>query len=294
MRTIITRGLAAVLSLSALSAMAADDPAGVHAKVTLSNLQYTLTDLNTRDLVKPSVKNQGSSVLLEASGFGPAVTSTLNATPFDAVNGAVLGPVGYFPVPTSGASKTGNSITAGVDLTRDQIFNLGTLPGLNQPYAAYGTRGTAESTTIWLLSAGTQLTVTGLANLDLSINTQALTQPASLTTPALALEGRGTYNIYFSANGLDQDRASGQLVVNLQSTARGPGANEVTSNSASQAFSLTFQNTGTQSLEVRLYSRLFTQGDVSRAGLVPEPGTYALMALGLGLMAWRVRAARQG
>ena len=87
--------------------------------------------------------------------------------------------------------------------------------------------------------------------------------------------------VSFQVDGIDAALASG--VVD-----QGQNGGDV-----NETFSLTIRNPFDQQMRVALASTLSSSSTlVGIAGLVPEPGTWALMGLGLGLMAWRVRASR--
>jgi len=303
MQNFFNRGLVAVLSVPVCSVALAFDGVAVQSSSNFSNLSYQLQDLNVLDGLNPSFTpstNPADTKTMLFAGaylapdYPPSVTFT--SLPFDSSNEMITGP------DFTASSKSGNDLAVKTNLMLPTVANAVQTATQGQNLAVAG----ASSTSIWTLGAYSQVTIQGTISSSVSFD-----MPQLLTTNAPAtgrLLGETSYAYFFNSRDSGGDWAylsgsSGNLYTywdvddGPHSGGRDLADSTVSSGDLSKSFSFTAINDSETAKQVFL---VFSAGSnvtwsPARDNLgVPEPSTYALMALGLGLMAWRVRATRRG
>jgi hypothetical protein len=192
------------------------------------------------------------------------------------------------PAGTAVATKSGNSLSSQVKLGSATLEQFGSMVMGSQPLAS-GATVTSSSNSSWMLSANTQLVITGTINLDVSIHPENY-----VGTFNLGYQANGGYNLtLLTGEGTSQqqvDAISNSLTAQLAFSTSSP---DLLQASQSRSFTLTVNNTSSKSLLVSLGLNEYVSGYYSKAtSAVPEPGTFAFMGLGLGLIAWRTRGRR--
>lgn len=273
----------------------------IETQVSLTNLNYTVTDLRPYDLYAPKltlVSNQDGTYVSATDLYtrtGESIVVPGNLFGSESGQSQTYDGVGH-------ATKTGRDQTATITLDQSSFENA---PGvfyfpatyMNRLGASAGTGGSSN----WTLSPYTRLTISGTLSLEQTVNGQALVSLAglqeasdriiTLSTTSQASLGiykvEGLYNTTLDSTYLRV--TSGQVVnsAGVADLAQGREAH------LTKSFTLTVENNSAQALLLSIDGGVHSSASGTLTdSLIPEPGTWALMALGLGLMAWRVRAAR--
>jgi hypothetical protein len=286
MQNIFSRSLVAALSWSAMSVALAADPVAIQSSISLDDLRYTLKDLHPADGVSPSFT---ASTALQANRIGLSAGDVayppilpLEAVPFDSSVGMITGP------DFTAASKSGNNLAIKTNVLLPTVA-----AAVQSQSSKYIAAAGAFSISSWTLSPGTELTIQGTFNSSFDFDTAQLLASGAPNYGALTGDAFYTVDMYTLTPSGDlfiDDRVRGLWgEVWYPSTPQ----QDLPVNTQSRPFILSVSNRSSTSailsLEINLSSRLAWGGKPP----VPEPSTYALMALGLGLMAWRVRTARQ-
>lgn len=173
------------------------------------------------------------------------------------------------------------------------------------------TASTAAS--LWVLAPHTEVTITGHALLSLLVDGAPLLDQQALVANGLksvTLQARGSLGLgvsdtymYNPSTGNYEPYASDTAVSSVgyllsgQDQVYSSGVVDIGANSDSvdQTFSITIRNTSSQNMLARWGGNTFAEAywvgkvDPGVPPPVPEPGTWALMGLGLGFIAWRVK-----
>lgn len=295
---------AAVLSLPAFCSLAATAPAFLQSSATVGNLSYTLKDLNLLDFKKPSLtlttdpKGPQEATLYAGSYSQAGDPSSIKVAsqPFDSVSKSLAGP------DLTVASKTGNSVSAQTNLFLPTVAGAlqNATSSTNLAMASVG------SSSYWTLGAYSQVTIQGNLTVKIDLDASKL--------PTAGVPGRGSLSVNTSASvGLSELGFDGNFYfITGDQVMSGSGWNTVSSvyyqnNNGTSSVSTPGATSGTLTKNFTLTlanktskATQFTFGANNQSTVnwylqpIPEPSTYALMALGLGLMAWRVRATRRG
>jgi hypothetical protein len=303
-----TRGLVAAVSLSASSLALAFDGVAIRSSTGISNVSYTLQDLNVQDglspLFIPSTNPQATLTTLTAGAYTypdypPSVSFA--SLPFDSSSQILTGP------DFTAASKSGNNLASKTNLMLPTLANLVQTGGASTPIPA---TASAVSTTLWTLSAYSQVTVQGTITSSIDFDIAQLLNAG--TRPLNTFAAETNFATFFYTKDAAGNVAyldgttSGSLYAYWNSqngTMTGGYANDGSIDQSSapsigltRSFTLTATNNTAFSQDIYL---VLTTGSQVRwiptpdNPAIPEPSTYVLMGLGLSLMAWRVRTARR-
>lgn len=280
--------LAAAITLPALQVLAAP----VEANLNLSNLSYTLTSLEGGS-VAPSLTTAYDSVFSvytvpNVGDYANSVSSGMvlgdhfgNAEPFDGTSADV-----YLPSGLGAATKQVNSQLAHSSLTANELLNDANRDVYSQIKVYSG----------YTLSAHTRMVITG----DLVMSTQL--DSAAITGMYANLPGAWTLTANASFSAYVQTESGVSLQTNAMSdytdtrfgfstqdwywradatqmfTGNGMGELAAFNDLPDGHFQMEIVNNGDTDVSFQLNSIAYTNAIISA---VPEPGTWALMALGL-------------
>jgi len=313
MTKLVLAALAAAASLTSAQAAQVFDE-----RVTLSQLSANLIDLNTTDGVTPSlspaldVYGNPASVSLQANTNFMAYTAqtvftsydavTVNGNPLDASTGQAMVRAGQ-----NTADKTAQGLSVHVAGDEATVSSLMTSIGYYRGNPL-GSNSNAEASGVsrWLLSAGTSLEITGQVNWHNLLDARSLTSLNFANVGTLVLTGKNQVALSLAV--------AGGLTVPSDAYANGTPATYNLSQSFSQrvnqsgssvtlpdegngsaTFSLFLRNSGSTALTVELGLRTSsTLGLMPTTQPVPEPGTWALMGMGLAGIAFTASRRRQG
>ncbi len=286
----------------------------------ITNFNYTLTDLKPNDWVSPSLTagKNGSLVNFEnqvdLSGadrsspedrFSSNWHNSLSLIDATQVQEGFTLNGGFTKV-----SKDGGSLSAQTsgDASTFADVPFGFEPGGVSGEAAL--RADARGSSWWSLSANTAAVLTGTLRLQLSADASVFASDPYLQSTGVsvgtaawgqvhvsasqqgvgdvfnAIEGEG--GIFYLAERIDFSDAlspPGYTVTNIGGVSYLERHFEIrVTNTTNKALDLYFQNMVGSGTWVRA---------IDATSAIPEPGTWAFMGIGLGLMAWRVRASRR-
>jgi hypothetical protein len=285
-------GVAALLAIGAHAAWA--DTAPMQVSLGLTNLNYTLTDLDANDGITPSLTPSAGSqfglyTVPSIGDYTQAVsTGMLPGDQFDASSASVALPDGQ-----TMAAKQGNSQSATASLSAATLLQ-------GAPVSAYAQVKTYADFT---LSAHSKLVITGDLALITQIDAAAVSalqagSPGTLTltsslgfspyifsaadalvTNAMSTDFNGSAQYWYWKTGATQSfTASGASALSPQ--------NDV----AGGQIQLEITNNGDTAVDFQFNS--LASATASMASSVPEPGTWALTAAGLLSVASVVRRRR--
>jgi hypothetical protein len=280
----------AVAGLLAIGAHAAwADTPPMQVSLSLTNLNYTLTDLDAADGITPSLTPSASSEfsLYTVPSIGDYTNSVstgmLPGDQFDASSASVSLPDGQ-----TTATKQGNS-----QLTTASLSTAALLQGT--PGSAYAQVKTYADFT---LSAHSKLVITGDLTLLTQIDAAAVSALQAGSPGTLTLTSNLGFSPYISS-------AAGSLVTNAIYTGfNGSAQYWYWKTGATQSFTgsgadallpqndvvggqiqLEITNNGDTAVGFQFNSLASATASMTTTAAVPEPGTWALMALGLlGMM----------
>ncbi|TAK82658.1 MAG: PEP-CTERM sorting domain-containing protein [Aquabacterium sp.] len=295
------------LTACACAALACAPPAQASASASaeLTHIRFTLTDLNPDDGIAPSytlLTDQGSTTITGVGSFvlspdpegdfgldmldpaqmqfGTAGSTLLRDASLGGVQVVSQALNGTYLVNTSAASGlTGSGIyVAGAGIGSTSIYNDVLVPaGLPQRNAVAG-----------LLSVNTRLTVTADVSLQLNGVFDCADCQTESHTVLATLGVRAGAQPYFSSfgSGISQD-------LHFEQNGSDP-LHEIYNGSFQGSLSLDYDNEydgiSAAASEVSVLFAVTAVGTWKSApGPIPEPGTYALVGLGLGAAAWRAR-----
>jgi len=310
MTKLVLAALAAAASLTSAQAAQVFDE-----RVTLSQLSANLIDLNPTDGVLPSltpaldVYGQPASMSLLANTrftayTGQTVSIAYNATtvvgnPLDGATGQALVRSGQ-----NTADKTAQGLSV-------HVFGDDTTVSELMPYTGYyrsnplGASSTAAANGVarWMLSAGTELEITGQVSWLNLLDARSLTSLNFNNVNTLELKGSNQLNLSLGVAGGQEvpvdaygNGQPAQYSLNQSFVQRvnqsGSSVTQADNTSGSGSFSLHLRNSGTTGLVVELgVSMSSTLGLTPTTQPVPEPASWALM--GVGLMGIAFTASRQ-
>lgn len=307
----------AAAAVAAFGPMAAQAASTVSGTAEITNFSVKLTDLNRYDFVKPSLKvvpNVTAVTMSERAdmgGYAPSqddrrsyvqgAGSLLDATQLQdqiSLNGG-----------SASAGKNGSTVSAKVDASAATYAKVPFGFYREAPQGA-SIMSNATAFGAWTLSAYTDAVFTGTLRL------QANADATTLADNRFA-SGNVGLNTRSGANGSVTMVASrkGNEVTNVFDDGKrfelygsisfsdvvvpgGVSAGTSGTPYLERSFTIHVKNASSQSLSLALTADLGVFTTVSPKLLatapIPEPGTWALMGLGLALTAWRVRATRTG
>lgn len=292
---------------------------------SVTGLTYRLVDLDTTDGITPWIEFTNNG-MLAGTGFSwgnqiQSAAGSVFAPPSLTLtdNGLLASAAG---LQTSAQLLSSEAENAPL---RDPSTYNGSLIKFGLVQSVYGTDVDIELGTptpfpgefSLTLSANTALVVEGTFNIATQLNASQLAQGSVLQGiqnneyTASFVSGAIGYVELYSVEGLDaapflllKDSAQAESWLTQTLGASGVESSMGTSESFQQAFSIQLSNTtsaqyngalklflGSQ-LGIDLHDTVVVGPEVPEVPSIPEPGTWALMGLGLGLMAWRVRANR--
>lgn len=314
--------------LACCGAASADVTDVANASTSFSGLNYTLVDLDLSDGITPWIQfnnnyvlqgfNQNYSNIQFNSQAGSIFTAPPGSMTVDGLQASS----------TPGASSTSSQLKA-EDIQGLQYGGSSDPLIAYRGAVVMSTHGTGVDGAMNIpvplpgefaltLSPNTLLTIQGTAQASTSVDLSKLTQgalfqdvsnnlygvrllsstvmTASLVTNAYLSPDTGD----FVADRLDQVEFLLEVEQNLSRDGLSIPEGGLLSDSTEQTFSIAMANFTSQALngdlffgtrsEATLYATAPLVTEVPQVPGIPEPGTYALMGLGLGLMAWRVKA----
>jgi hypothetical protein len=280
----------------------------------ISNLSYHLEDLDPNDGVTPWVQFHGVGV--SAGYFTEQEGShhiTLGNDVFAQPIGSISSPLGEFTVGGSGTAYTGSS-----SLNASSVQNLNGAGAQPSDWLYYNSAGVLshygsglddsgvpiplEGEQAWTLSANTALVIDGVSQVNATVDLAQFTQGSLLQDMVAGQYGLQLTSQAFTTvqlhTGTNEDGfgdsadlfASARQVLNSQGVFNDP---EVpASDSFQNSFSVRLANTTAGQLRGHLFMGVGLM-NVLDVTPIPEPGTFALMGLGLGLVGWRANKARR-
>lgn len=315
---------AVVAALIVVEPLAAEGAAVVSGRAEITDFSVKLTDLKPNDLIPASLKvgSGGADLTLsnqvDLSGVyvsSPDDRNTSTQGVASMIDGAQLQDQAVLNGGLSQASKNGGSLTAQISADASTFANV--------PFGFY--RGASEGAQIyssvintgwWTLSGNTDAIFTGTIRLQADADVASLSNLPSLQSTGVA----GTVNASVITS--MQAMRDGQVIDSMVQDDSGyfesssgifhttatltfsdavppPGWNlpqqPVEDSFLERTFEIHVRNTSSQALDLYWTNYISIQGRVGplvNKTALPEPGTWAMMGLGFGLMAWRVRVAR--
>jgi hypothetical protein len=274
------RLLVSCLAMASLQAWASGDgPVITTSSVSVTGLTYHLEDLDPTDDITPSLTPLDTVTLLRLTTTGqPMQEATMTASPFESVSGLQLADT---QGRTSGQLAQG-AITLSSEIRLADLARMTTEGGdgtsvFFRTAAEADYPGDIQTSGVWTLSPGTRLVIDGTmqaqAHTDLSAalgTSQANGQLWGFSSAVLSI---WLNNDSTNANGVVQSlqhvtggsiQATDGFVPDMQTV---------------QPLHLVFENWDSAPTGVSLQFNV--AADSAIQALVPEPGTWALMALGL-------------
>lgn len=316
--------------LACCGAASADVTDVANASTSFSGLNYTLVDLDLDDGITPWIQFNNNYVLQGFNlNFSNIQFNSQAGSVFTAPAGSITVD-GLQASSTPGANSTSSQLKA--ENIQDLQYGGSSDPLIAyQGAVVLTTHGTGVDGGMNIpvplpgefaltLSPHTLLTIQGTAQASTSVDLSKLTRGALLQDVSNNLYGVRLLsstvmtaslvtNGYISpdtgdfvADRLDQMEFLLEVEQSLSRDGLSIPEGGFLSDSAEQTFSIAMANFTSQSLngdlflgtrsEATLYVADPLVTEVPQVPGIPEPGTYALMGLGLGLMAWRVRTPR--
>lgn len=326
-KQILAVGVALSMSVLSQHTLAADSTTLVSSSVTLSNMSYSVVDLNKWDLYWwPSVKAVGTTqirgsmeVVKDDLSSAPPITVSkpLQGTPLLSTTGSVTLPNGQATVVANGTTEF--KASTGVSAAEiNTVLNQMTANVATQPWQRYEVKAIghlvsepmyAPGSTGFTLSAKSALVIQGTYSVESDINASLFDAAALANFKAIHPDGftlstvadfSGTFRltgnngmppsgVTVSYNeGFSGSATSGATYYNVRS-----GSFLFNGNDSARSFTMTLTNNTTKAVSGSLDLQVLS-GLVLMSTQVPEPGTWALMGLGLLGVAVASRRARQG
>lgn len=280
----------------------------------ISGLSYRLVDLDLNDGISPWVRFNQVGAYAGYQQPNDAQHIQLSDDIFSRPIGSVTSPSGELSAGSSGTAYTSSSqLKAG---TVQNLTGLGTQPhdwlyvDSNGVVSGYGSSVDDSGVPspllgehAWTLSPHTALVIEGTTQVNASVDLSLLTQ-GSLVQDMLAgpygvqLTTMAFTSVQLSAEDADGE-AFGDAADAFVSAAQILDAGGLSlspdlplSDSLGNSFSIRLSNAGRDELNGHLFMSLGT-ASILETTPIPEPGTFALMTVGLGLIGWRVKSARR-
>ena len=313
--------------LACCGAASADVSDVGNASTSFSGLNYTLVDLDLSDGITPWIQFNNNHVL---QGFNLNYSNIQFNSQAGSIFTAPAGTMnvdGLQASSTPGASSTSSQLKA--EKIQDLQYGGSPDPQISyQGAVVMSTHGTGVDGDMnvpvplpgefaWTLSPHTLLIIQGTAQASTSVDLSKLTQGTLLQdvnnnlygarlVSSAVMTAQLMTNAFVSPDTGDvipERLDQMELLLDVEQTLSRDGLSipegGLLSDSAEQAFSIQMSNDTSQSLDGNMFfgarseaSLFATAPLVTEVPGIPEPGTYALMGLGLGLMAWRVKAHR--
>ena len=292
-------------------------PLVASSTASITGLSYRLVDLDLTDGITPWIQfNPNNYVNMWAGTLAYSDGTPIEVLEFSALDASALG--NYSTSLSSSDGAAASVIAPGTQTASVQVDSA--LVASNAVLNSYGEGWTESSTEFRYLTgsfyaAGSQDEVTGqITGFTVSANTAVLFEGnyAFETTADLTVVQDG---IYSAAEGWSNVVVTGSnesmLTLQLSSVDEPEGEffqdfdaqtfllgyqepeNTLFSASKSGGFSLSFENFSSMDVQAVFTAEVQTKLDagVYAVPAIPEPSTYAMMGLGLGLLGWRVRKA---
>jgi hypothetical protein len=273
------------IALAAMAALAPAAQADVSSTASLTNLTIWVFDLNPLDGVDPSytiVGGPDSSTYAYIQWTAPGIPTAAQASFSSSVNDGSASSTGSF---SDGSSAVGRAVAcqrhvvfgaaqaqaSGAKLV--SAMNLGSFMLSAQSASTGGnTYGQAYTSLSIEISAGTLLVVSG----DVSVASLASAGSSNEWTYGYGQIGFSSYS-------------DGSQVGSYGYLQTYTGSNYSNlAPSAQQTIAGSVGNFGADVMALNMQAYAYTNAQAP----IPEPGTYALMALGLGLVGWAKRRQR--
>lgn len=316
---------ALALAATTWQAHAATDPVIGQVTASLSNLRYELIDLDLNDGITPgfTLSSDFDYNVFQTRferNFELDSDTTLPGTLFSSNTQTLTGSDGIATAAKLNAGMSTSLLMHASDVKDsdyEHVINMDPPP--SEVYGGMSTKFNFDNRVgidpyawvknRWTLTPNTELILKGDVLLDAKADASGLTNSPLLAEGAdldwvLRMGVFGSFElnlipdeptVYFQAtDDLDYMR---QILVQQELGPDGTRSlNGVpTEQSFSKAFTMSYRNFGPEQVEGLVDARVRASAGLSAyAKPIPEPGTWALMALGLGVMGWRVRALRTG
>lgn len=271
---------------------AAVDPVLTQASVNLSDLSYTVSSVYPDGGVAPSFSL--------SSAFGTMSVSTTNES--DHLPGTLFSnDAKTINLATGTVSKTSGGLAA------DMTVHASDLPYYDTGSDTYRTNVVVSSSspfyrTDWQLAAFTSVVIHGTLTVQASADVAALSDHPMLTasgsTTLLQLSTDALFDLKLVPNWDSGNLQTSGSLSNNEAYSGGSISSagvrfDSTLQSYTQDFDLVFTNNTSMAMSGYIDSSISLTSTLSHMTALPEPGTWALMGLGLGLLGWRVGRERR-
>lgn len=275
----------------------------LQSSVDILNFNVQLTDLNKLDLVSPSLKVDDSLQLTWTNlretadlsgvyGTGMSPPSSGNSAESSLLQADVLSDRMTLSSGTITTSKTANTLSAGLSVDASTFASVPFGYYREVPEGADIT-AFASSSTDWILTQQTEAILSGTALIRLDANAASLLGNSAVSgTQGLKARVSGYFHMNIAArqNGDIADWVfEGEGPINywdyLDASEVIGSDGQVTQidgdSFLERNFSIKIRNTSNQTVNLSFLAEINASGSVKPITAVPEPGTCALMALGL-------------
>lgn len=279
----------------------------------ISGLSYHLEDLDPSDGVTPWVRfnqvgayagyyqpNDAQHVVLSNDVFSQPIGSVTSQSGELAAGGSGTAYTAYSQLKASTVQDlNGVGAQAGEWLYVD---STGVVSGYGSSVDDSGVPSPLVGDHAWTLSPNTVLVIDGTTQVQAHVDLSQLTQGSLVQHMAGGQYGVQLTMLAFTAVRLSADGADGEPFGDsaeafasarqiLDASGLSLDPDYLLSDSFRNSFSVRLSNAGTDELSGQLFMSVGTAATLE-ATPVPEPSSWALMGLGLGLMAWRTKGRR--
>ncbi|RZI80169.1 MAG: PEP-CTERM sorting domain-containing protein [Rubrivivax sp.] len=290
----------ALLAVFSTQVQATSNPVIAKAQLSVTNLDFRVTNTDPSDQNPPEFKlYDGEFAYLGAfKTYGPyhseIKTTQLASTSFfdSSSSSAALSD----PKSSVAMNKQGNGFSASATANAEAFQNL--------PYREHGgypgsgvTAYIFNGRSYWELAAHTQLTITGQLSGNYQIDASSLSGLSQIGGETklevmannFAVIELSEHNGIYTPSRFFLDMRGKQLV-----SPSGVVYSKYPDDTVNQPFSITYRNDTDELMNLDFYLHISSQVDWIRTDApvpsIPEPETWALVAMGLGMVAWRLRS----